>query len=103
MALAPLQEVQEYQTRQRLLWTEERTAENIYTAAVLLEYKGTDCCHYDFPDDQIIKEYDVRLEDIPLHSTRTSSRTETRTGHYKLVMTFLQAAHVAVRGELLNG
>ena len=98
MALAPLQEVQKYHNRQRLLWTEERTAENIYTAAVLLEYKGTDRCHYDFPNDQIIKEYDVRLEDIPLHSTRTSSRT----GHW-LVMTFLQAAHVAVRGELLNG
>ena len=49
MALLPLQEVKEYQNRQRPFWIEARS-QDLFTTALLFEYKRTSW-HYDITDD----------------------------------------------------
>ena len=50
-------QVQEHQSRQRPLWTEDRT-EDLHSTPVLPEHKGTHW-YNDLPDDWTIKEHGV--------------------------------------------
>ena len=68
IALLPLQEIQEYQNRQRPLWTEAHSQE-LCTTPILFQYKRTSW-HCDITVDGTFRKRSVWLKDIHPHSNR---------------------------------